>query len=570
MSRHSFSKTTVSNISKFLLDKSFFYFISTILFIFCCIKNFITYYSWEKNFLSYFTHDIKISNIPSLNIYDFFILVLINFISLIIPTIVIRFCIGILLIKSQIKVQRFFTIITILFFILSTNFTGFYFGKSHNISYIITKISDFINMSFIAFLIISLMIFFININENIYKKKIRIIVLLISVVSFLIYDWKNTEKFRVLSKENIEKTNILFIIENNQKENLFSLKSTNEYKYLEKNFKLSSSEISLVSNFKTANYSSLFTTLFPFESGIRNDIPNDSYFNALENHIKKNRITQKEISISNISNPSSFAALSKYFDTGIKCDNNINKIKKYNYLQNLNPIILFLPYSILIKFIPDTLCLSSYNDLSNLILDEFYLRLNQTSIKDKNIISIIPENFNPINLFKIIEKINETLESKNLEISILFMQPEKKSQLLQLSKKQNPELKFKNIINISNHFFSNYKQEYEFNYFEENLFFKNTIQSKIIENRVSLNLTENIEQVFNIKRDYICLQDEQETEILHFEKLTNEIPQKINIIKKNVNNNCEIQVEKSFTNDVNFLIDKNLFNKIFIFSMEKT
>ena len=29
--------------------------------------------------------------------------------------------------------------------------------------------------------------------------------------------------------------------------------------------------------------------------------------------------------------------------------------------------------------------------------------------------------------------------------------------------------------------------------------FQNTIQSKIIENRVSLNLTENIEQVFNIK-----------------------------------------------------------------------
>lgn len=570
MSRHSLSKSTVSNISKFLLDKNFFYFTSLILILFCILKNLLIYYSWEKNFLSYYPENITITNMPILSFSDYLILIALNFISLIIPSIIIRFSIGILLIKSQIKVQRFFTLIVMTIFILSTNFSGYFFGKSSIKSSLITNTSSVLNFLFIIFFIISFMVFFININENLYKKKIRIILLFSGIIIFLIYDWKKTENFRSESKYNIKNTNILFILENNSNSNFESLKKSNEFKYLEKNFIFNSYEISLVSNMQLPNYISLLTGLYPFESGIRNEIPNSSFYSSLEEHMKKVRKDNLEISFSNISNPSSIATLTKYLDSGVQCDNNIQSLKNYFYLQNLNPILLFLPNLIVLKFFPMTLCLNKAEDISDIILEDFYLRLNTKKDRKKLIVTVFPEKSEPANLIKIIEKINETLESNELNINIFSFRKDKKTDFIELTKKSSPNLSIQNIINLGNIYFNNYKNDISFNYFEEN---NNANLNKIfsvINNRVSLKFNENIQQSLGLKRFYKCSMNETKDISYSFEINIREFPQKIISSNKDLNSTCEKQIEKSLFNDINFFINKQFFEKIFILYSEKT
>ena len=70
MTKQSFSKTTVSNISKFLLDRNFFYFIMPCLILYTFFKIFINIYHWDNNFLSYFPKEIKLNFIKGLDFFD--------------------------------------------------------------------------------------------------------------------------------------------------------------------------------------------------------------------------------------------------------------------------------------------------------------------------------------------------------------------------------------------------------------------------------------------------------------------------------------------------------------------
>lgn len=569
MTKYSFSKTTVTNISKFLLDKSFFYFIAVTLFIFSTIKNIFTFYSWSNNFLTYFPKDVIASKVPSLNFIDFIILVFINFIAYLIPAFIIRFCIGVIFIKSQIKVQRFLSILILFVFIFSTNFSGYFFGKESKIPLFLINISEIINICFLGFFIISIMLFFVNINDNLFKRRIRITLLFIGIILFLLYDWKKTENFRAYVNENINKNHLLFIIETTDSENFDSITSTDEYKYLQENFVVSTKEILLVSNKKTANYIAMFTGLYPFESGIRNDIPSTSYFKPVLEHIKLNKNTEKEINISNISNPTSYATIISQFNKGIHCSNNISKLKIYNYLQNLNPITLFLPTTVLMQLIPDTLCLNSFKNLNEVILDEIYLRITQNTIKERQIVTIIPEKLQPIDVFKIIEKINETVDSNQLNISLLFMQKQNKSNFIHLTKNPSANYNFNNIIEYGQLYFNHYSSDYNFDYFEESDTHQESKNAEVIEDRLTLTFSESIKQIFNLKRKYICLTKENTKETILFTKTSNKIPQTITISESSNTSTCKDKVKKSITLDLNLYINEKIFDKIYFFSTGK-
>ncbi|WGL60291.1 hypothetical protein QEJ31_01575 [Pigmentibacter sp. JX0631] len=398
----------------------------------------------------------------------------------------------------------------------------------------------------------------------------RIIFLFAGIITFLIYDWKKTENFRIESKENIKNTSILFILENENDTKFENFKKSNEFKYLEKNFIYNSYEVALVSNIQLANYISLLTGLYPFESGIRNDIPNSSFYISLEEHMKKVRNKNLEITFSNISNPSSIASLSKYFDSGVQCDNNIQSLKNYFFLQNLNPILIFLPNSILLKFFPVALCLNKVEDISDIILEDFYLRLNGKSDRKKLIVTVLPDKFDSLNLIKIIEKINETLESQEININILPIKKNKKTELIELTKKSSPNLPLQNIINLGNIFFNNYKNDIQFNYFEENNSLNSNKVFNLINDRVSLNFNDNINQALGLKRYYKCISNEGRDESYFYESNKRDFPQKIISNYKELNSNCSKQIEKSLFNDINFFINKQFFEKIFILYSEKT
>ena len=571
MTKQSFSKTTVSNISKFLLDRNFFYFIIPCLILYTFFKIFINIYNWDNNFLSYFPKEIKLNFIKGLDFIDISKLFLICFFSLLVPSIIIRFCIGIIFIKSQLKVQRFFSFLIIIIFIFTTKNDGFSFGIIQNKSDFIINISRFINILFIGFFIISLMIFYVNLNDNMQKRKWRLFTLFLLIISYLVYDWKKTKDFRELTKLNIENSELFFIIENTNKNDLEKIQKNSDYNYLNQNFQITSNDIRLTSNNDISNYFSLLTGLYPFETGIRDEIPSQSYLAYVNDYIKNNKKNDKFIYISNIGTPSSLGAIASKFNGEIICDNDLSSINKYSIIENLNPFLVFMPPSLIIKTIPNALCLRSISNIDENILADLYFGINYPTNKNKLIISFLNKKEKEFNIFRIIEKINETLESDKLKINILFLDSKSLfSKILYLNKKDKNLIVYKNITEIGKRELINYKQDFKFEYLEEN---KNILLSKnaeVINDRVSLNLNNSIIQSINFKRNFICFENENTlSTTLYYERKSTDNPQKIIANNSIFNNNCQKNIENSFISDVSLMINEDLFKKTFIFISDK-
>ena len=540
MTKQSFSKTTVSNISKFLLDKNFFYFIIPFLILYTLIKITLNIYDWEKNFLHYFSKEIVINSITKLDLFNISKLSIICLISLLIPSILLRFCVGIILIKSQLKVQRFFSFLIILVFIFTTKNDGFSFGVIKNSSEFIINLSKFINILFIGFVVISMMIFYVNINDNIQKRRLRVTVLFLLIISYLFYDWKKTKDFRESTKLNIEKTELIFIIEDIDQNTVNKTKNSEDFNYIKQNFKLSEDNPKMVSNNNISNYYSLLTGLFPFETGVRDEIPSNSYLSFVNDYINKNKRKDKFIYTSNIGNPSSLGSINKNFNGGIICDNSIDSINNYSIIENLNPFLVFMPASMIIKFIPQALCLNSVSNFNENILADLYSGINHNTNDNKIIISFLNNKNREFNIFKIIEKINETLETDKLSIKLLFIDSKSiSSTLFHLNKIKNDSVVYKSITEITRGEITNNKSNYTFDYFEENHDISRPKNAKISNNRASVDISETKQQSMNLKRNFICYENNEISLNSIYEKRNNEIPQKIilnilNIILENL------------------------------------
>lgn len=573
MTKHSFSKSTISNISKFSIDKNYFYFIIPTLILYTIIKITFDILGWKENILYYFPSYISIKSINIPNFIHILKLSTICFFSFFLPSIIIRFCIGVILIKSQLKVQRFLSFLITIIFIFTTKNDGFSFGFNNTNSEWILNLSKFINVLFIGFIIISVIILFVNINEKNTNRKIRIIFMFILITIYLIYDWKKTSDFRNETRINIEKTELIFIIDRTNEKDVSQLKNTSDFKYIKDNFKIHENKISLVSNNDITNYSSLLTGLMPFESGIRNEIPSNSSIQYVKNFIETHRRNNKFIYISNIGNPSSIGGFTKNFDDGVICDNDLKSIYKYSMIENLNPFLVFLPSSIILNIIPSALCLEKSSDTNQNILFDLYKGINTKTEKNKLLVSFLNKKIGEFNILKIIEKLNETLETDKMKVKIVFLDSTSLySEIINLNKINLIEKEYISINQIGESEIMNYPKNEKYEYQEKNGDNNSKRIAEIIDDRASYNLNDSIIYSMNLKRKYGCYNSEKQlTSSSYYEKISNDLPQKI-MIKKNPlfnSDSCEKIIENSFTNDSSLILSDNLFKKIFVFISDK-
>ncbi len=578
MSRHKFSKSSMSNLSKFSLDRSYLFFLILFSIFYASAKSLYDIINWSKDFQSYFDKNIIISNISSPSSIHMFLLFISSFIATLVPAIILRFCCGIILIKSQIKVQRIFSFFLSILFLISTHYDGFSFGFNAIQSQDIVDFSKIVNYFFLVFFIISLIIFFVNINENAMNRKIRITFIFIIIFSYLIYDWKKTKDFRAESKNNIENSDIIFIIENTDDLNINKFKSSPEFEYIKENFKLEEEKIPLISNSMLANYATLLSGLYPYETGIRDENPSNSRIEVLNNYIKSNKNSDKTIYISNIGNPSGVGALIQTFDGGIHCDNRVNEIYTYSILKNFNPFLIFIPNKFIIKKIPKALCLNSMSDDTNLTAENIYMNINSISNikKKKIIINILRNDIGENNLIKVIERVNETIETDNIRIKIFFIQPEKMfCKIIKLIKQGKSESNDISLVAFSKeNIIDNSKTESNilFEYEEEIKSLKKNSYT-IIDSRVTSKNSNDYVLNNTIKRKFSCNNNELEHEFSAFyENNTRDFPKKI-VLKGKINTDpkkCENQIRKTFEQDLNLLIDENNFDRYFSLSVEKT
>ena len=572
MTKHSFSKSTISNISKFSIDKNYFYFIIPALILYTIIKVTLDILKWKENISYYFPNNLSINFINNPNFTTTIELSLLCFISFFLPAIILRFCIGIILIKSQLKVQRFFSFFITIIFIFTTKNDGFLFGLNKLNPDWILNLSRFINILFIGFILISLIILFVNINDKNSNRKIRISFMFFLIVVYLIYDWKKTSDFRNETKINIEKTDLIFIADNTNENDFKLLKNSEDYKYLKDNFKISENKLSLVSNSSTSNYTSLLTGLMPFESGIRNEIPSNSIILYLKNFIETHKRNDKFIYVSNIANPSSIGGISKNFDGGVICDNDLKSIYKYSMIENINSFLVFLPSSIILDVIPSALCLETLSDTNQNILTDLYNGINFRTPKNKILISFLNKKMGEFNILKIIEKLNETLETDKIKVEIVFLDSKTLfSNILYLSKKTNNNKDYLSINQIGENEIINYHKNNEYDYQEISEDKNSLNKAEIIDNRVSFNLNDSTIYSMNLKRKYICYNDKTITSSSIYEKVSNDLPQKILIKKNPIYNNdyCEKVIEDSFKNDTSLILNENIFKKMFVFILDK-
>ncbi|APJ04163.1 hypothetical protein [Silvanigrella aquatica] len=573
MNKHSFSKSTISNISKFSIDKNYFYFIIPAIISYVSIKTILDILNWKNNVSIYFPKNLFIESISNPSIYSILKLSSVLFIAILIPTIIFRFCVGIILIKSQIKVQRFFSFLITLIFIFTAKNDGFYFGINNLNSEIIISLSKLINITLFYFILISLIMLFININNKNANKRMRTYFIFFICIFYLIYDWRKTSNFREETKKNMENSELIFIVDNTTEKDLNNLKKTYNYNYLKENFKLQEDNISLVSNNNASNFTSLITALLPYESGIRNEIPSNSNIIYLKNFIENYRRKDKFIYISNIGNPSSLGGIINNFDGGVTCDNDLNSIFKYSMLENLNPLLVFLTPSMLLNYTPSSLCLNSYLDREQLVLADLYKGINSPTSKNKIIISFIDPKIGAINILKIIEKINETLESEKFNTKMLYLDSHSMfAKLITLRKTKIEDKKYLTINQIAEKELINYPQKDLEVYQEKNKENISLNKASFIDNRLSYNLNDSTIYSMNLERKIDCYNTDQKLLSSSFyEKISNDIPQKITL-KKNMQNNdeiCDKIIEDSFKNDFSLMLSDTLFKKMFVVISDK-
>lgn len=569
MKKYSFSKSTISNISKFSIDKKYFFFIIPIIAFFSINKIISNFSNFGKNILQLFPNDIRIDTEITPNLFSVFLFFFTNYICLIFTAFIIRFCIGIILIKSQIKVQRFISIIISFIYIFTSENSGYLFNKSIVISDFSLNISSFFNFIFIIFITISIIILFLNFKNNSINIKSKLFALFFIIITYLFYDWNTISVMRKNAKLNINNTNIYFIVENIDKNKFNLLKETSDYSYIKNNFHTYEDDLQLVSNNNIVNYSTILTGLMPYESGVRNDIPNSSTILYLNNFLDIYRKKNKFIYISNIGNPSSLGGLIKNFDGGIVCDNDIKSIYKYQLIENLNPLLTLLPNSFVLKYIPSTFCLKSFSNVNQNILSDFYHGINTNTEKEKVLISFIKQDEHE-NIFDIVENINETLETNNINIKIIFIDSKSFfAKILYLTKHSNHNIDNNSIDKFISKEITNYSSNNKLKYQEINndITLKNTVLN---EGRISLNFADLKIFSMNLSRNFEC-DDNNNKFILSYKKDSNSIPQKI-ILKNNLienMNNCKTIISNSYINDISIMLNENIFNKMFIFFQDK-
>lgn len=572
MSKNSFSNLMISNISKFSIDIKYFYFIIPALFIYTGIKTSSLILNWEKNLAYYLPKNILIENAVSLNLLQIFYLSALVFFSLITSASIIRFCAGIILIKSQLKVQRFFSFITTLIFFVTAEKDGFFFGDEKYTTGWIIELAKLYNILLLLFIILSFILLYISINKNKITRRARIFFIFFIFIIYLFYDFKSIRNFREKTKGNIENIDINFILLNYNENKIKDLKSNENFKYIQDNFKTKETQISLVSNNNLSNMTSFLTGLYPFESGIRNDLPNNSTIEYLNSFIKKYKNNTYYLYTSNIAKPSSLGGIIKNFDNGVVCDNDLNSMFTYLKIKALNYFFIFIPNNFILNNFPKVLCLKNHSNFNDNILHDLYRAININD-QEKIFLSFIEEEEKSFDILKIIEKFNETIESKKIKINLIFI--DSKSLFSKIIELTNDK-KFEPIRTIISQFsskqvvYSPISNKFEYQEILDEKINKDNFPL-IIEKRITISQNLNFIYTLNLKRKYICYDNEGNIQYSGiFEKKSNKIPLEILINNNNIEHSlCEKFIENSFINDLNLPLNHNIFKKIFSFNLDK-
>ncbi|RDB36310.1 MAG: hypothetical protein DCC88_05900 [Spirobacillus cienkowskii] len=572
MSKNSFSNLMISNISKFSIDIKYFYFIIPALFVYTGIKTSSLILNWEKNLSYYLPKNILIENAVNLSLLQIFYLSALVFFSLITSASIIRFCAGIILIKSQLKVQRFFSFITTIIFFITAEKDGFFFGDEEYKTGWLIELAKFYNILLLLFIFLSLILLYISLNKNKVSQRVRISFIFLIFIIYLFYDFKSIRSFREETKNNIENIDINFILLNYNEKKIKDLKNNEYFKYILDKFKTKETTISLVSNNNLSNMTSFLTGLYPFESGIRNDLPNNSTIDYLNSFIKKYKNTKYYIYTSNIAKPSSLGGIIKNFDNGIVCDNDLNSMFTYLKIKALNYFFIFIPNNFILNNFPKVLCLKNYSNFNDNILHDLYRATNINSNK-KIFLSFIDEDEKSFDILKIIEKFNETIESNKIKINLIFIDSQSLySRIIELTNDKKFEPTRTIITQFSNkqilYFPISNKFEYQ-EILDEKI---NEINTPIVvEKRITISQNLNFISSLNLKRKYICYDNEGNIQYSGiFEKKSNKIPLEILINKISFEHSlCEKFIENSFINDINLPLNNNTFKKIFLFNLDK-
>jgi len=572
MSKNSFSNLMISNISKFSIDIKYFYFIIPALLIYTGIKTSSLILNWDKNLAYYLPNNILIENAVSLSLIQIFYLSALVFFSLITSASIIRFCAGIILIKSQLKVQRFFSFITTLIFFITAEKDGFFFGnEEYNTGWLI-ELAKLYNILLLLFIILSFILLYISINKNKITRRVRIFFIFFIFIIYLFYDFKSIRNFREETKSNIENIDINFILLNYNENKIKDLKSNENFKYILDNFITKETQISLVSNNNLSNMTSFLTGLYPFESGIRNDLPNNSTIEYLNSFIKKYKNNKYYIYTSNIAKPSGLGGIIKNFDNGVVCDNDLNSMFTYLKIKALNYFFIFIPNNFILNKFPKVLCLKNHSNFNDNILHDLYRAINSNT-KEKIFLSFIEEEEKSFDILKIIEKFNETIESKKIKINLIFI--DSKSLFSRIIELTNDK-KFEPIRTIISQFSS---KQIVYHPISNKFEYQEILDEKInkdnfpiiIEKRITISQNLNFIYTLNLKRKYICHDNEGNIQYSGiFEKKSNKIPLEVLINNTNIEHSlCEKFIENSFINDINLPLNHNLFKKIFSFNLDK-
>lgn len=141
---------------------------------------------------------------------------------------------------------------------------------------------------------------------------------------------------------------------------------------------------------------------------------------------------------------------------------------------------------------------------------------------------------------------------------------------MSLSKGEVNSISLTNIKQIvSNDLIANKKNE-NYLYQEEEKPLSKT-DAEILDNRVSFSITKSSYFVGNLKRKYTCFtNDNQIDSFAFYEKISQDIPQKIFIKKNQFNNNtCEKTIEFILENDASLFLSDNTLKKLFVFYTDK-
>lgn len=371
MNHSIFLKNRFSSNFKQLLDAPYLVAFFFIAFFYTLIEVVFSYFNWKEQ--------------SQFLILHVFILFLVCFLSLFASGILLRFCSGMLLNKTQPSLQRMCALIlTLAYFFMSTHFI---YQMEPVTSHLDVKIPLF-NFTFLSFIGLSVSYQFITARALPWGEKFRYVFIFFTIGLLLTADWWFLTEKRKKITNNLSGTEIVYVF-NSQNADLQPFLESAEFHYVQEKFNLKREKDTRTLQDLINSYLTQATPLYA----------------------------------SNIGAPSQLLANSNA--PGTTCKNTENSIFTRYALKYTLPIANLVPNALLLKVVPDLFCLYLQNDLARINLLDIYNGILKQQSPQKTVLSIIELDNYPQqvkHVFQNMEIIRESFDTKDVKLKIYFTQ----------------------------------------------------------------------------------------------------------------------------------------------------